>query len=120
MNITGTRWIEEVNKKRAALQSGMAVVAVWQSRYPEYGCYTIYTNVADKRIALRMLMDRSAGKAGKGRLQQFAFYLVKENNELWNEFCAYVESGGLQAGAPFFVLAEASLLENILQREVEL
>jgi hypothetical protein len=95
-NITDKQWIEEVNRKRVALEPGMAVVAVWQSQYPQYGCYTVYTNIADERTALRMLMDRSASKAkAKGMFEQMAFFLAKnETNEIWEAWCAYVESNG--------------------------
>lgn len=118
-NITDAEFIAEVTQRRASLKPGHAVVAVLQTMYPQYGTYTIATNL-EKRRALALLLERSASKvAGRGKLRQIAFYFDRGcSNQIWQRFCSFA-SIVAAGGEPTF-LGTVTDVSDALMREVEL
>jgi len=118
-NITDAEFIADINRRRASLKPGQAVVAVLQTMYPQYGAYTIATSM-EKRRALAMLLERSASKAkGHGTLRQMAFYFESgHSNQIWQRFCSFVRIVG--AGGDTKFMGTVTDVSDVVSREVEL
>ena len=118
-DITGAEFVAEVEKKRGALKPGYAVVAVVQNMYPQFGTYTVLTNV-EKRRLLALLMERSASKVtGKGKLCQIAFFFERgHRNQIWQRFCSSVRR--VAGGDGTKSLGTVTDVSDTVVREIEL